>query len=461
LKAQIPVTKESRKPGPTRYLAKQILSEAWEDSGMGKHSKNRLKRVNKVAMGASAIGVATSVVGLAATQPQSISTIAADLTAAIVVGSSTNPTGAGVADFYGGRYSNGDYGDVVVVNFFEGPAGIEQALRANAGDGKPDVVLASGWGASNASQVLAANPNDPVITNTLWVLDNNLNIPNGGFATRYPVFSRLVLIDPTPTPTTTDATVIQTRYQYDINSDAPAYPGNPVAMANSLAAYLQGRDKSNVQLPVEANGDIGCDGCTVESTGTDTWTVTLKDGTTADVKKVGKTTYVTYRTDTLPLVAPLRDNGGVLGNTLADAVEPALTAVVNYGYPDNNPIGDPNELKPGGLVPTAQETTTFLGNFSAGVQDGVGSLGGNSLSTTSNTGPLTGQSVPPAPMTSNPLTNVLRTSPMFKPGTTSGDNPTSAGNANPVGTAVTSAVDNLSKTAQKVAGTFGTKPAAS
>ena len=55
------------------------------------------KRAARLAMSIAAAGMAASVVGLAATQPNSISASLVDLTALIVVGSSTNPTGAGVA----------------------------------------------------------------------------------------------------------------------------------------------------------------------------------------------------------------------------------------------------------------------------------------------------------------------------------------------------------------------------
>ena len=44
--------------------------------------------------------------------------------------------------------------DIVYVNFFEGPAGIQAALDANPDE--PNAVLASGWGAANASLLLLA-----------------------------------------------------------------------------------------------------------------------------------------------------------------------------------------------------------------------------------------------------------------------------------------------------------------
>jgi PE-PPE domain-containing protein len=230
-----------------------------------------------------------------------------DLAALIVVGSSTHPSGSGNENLYQGKFIPAD-GDIVHVNFFSGPAGIEQALRDHVGEN--NVVLASGWGASNASHVLATNRTDPNVTSALWVLDNNLNNPNGGFATRYPLFSRLVGIDPTPTPTDTGAPVVDVRYEYDINSDAPAYPLNVVAMANSVVAYLYGHlNQANLELPVNADGSPTC---------ATPCTVTTSDGTVVHLEKVGSVTYVTYETKSLPLLRPIRDFVPVVGNPVAD-----------------------------------------------------------------------------------------------------------------------------------------------
>jgi PE-PPE domain len=313
-------------------------------------SHGRIRRVTVGGLSALTVG---SILGLAPTPPQSVGTV--DLTALIAVGSSTNPSGGGVQDFYGGTYIPPDH-HVVVVNFFTGPAGIEQALQGSSG--QSNVVLASGWGASNANQVLVHDAGDPNVTGALWVLDNNLNNPNGGFGTRYPLFSRLVGIDPTPSPTDT-ATVVDVKYEYDINSDAPAYPLNVVAMANSLVAYLYGHlNQQNLQLPVNADGSPVCAApCTV----------TTADGNVVHLEKIGSVTYVTYETKGLPLVRPLRDFGGPSGNEVANLIEAPLTAVVDWGYPNNDPLGSADTLRPARLVPTPQETATFVGDLTNGV----------------------------------------------------------------------------------------------
>ena len=72
-------------------------------------SKADKRRVGRVAMGIAAVGVATSIAGVAATQPASLSASLVDLTALIVVGSSTHPTGAGNEDFFQGKFNASPY----------------------------------------------------------------------------------------------------------------------------------------------------------------------------------------------------------------------------------------------------------------------------------------------------------------------------------------------------------------
>ena len=75
-----------------------------------------------------------------------------ELAALIVVGSSTNPTGDGIREFYGGKFEPAD-GQVTTVNFWTGPPGIYQGVEQNIAD-DDTVVLSSGWGAANISLLL-------------------------------------------------------------------------------------------------------------------------------------------------------------------------------------------------------------------------------------------------------------------------------------------------------------------
>ena len=321
----------------------------------------------------TAVGLATGILALATTQPEALAPLLVAPAALIVVGSSTNQGAEGVADFFGGRFKPADANDIVTVPFSAGPAGITSAVQQQAGS--PNVILSSGWGAAYGSVALSDMfaANDPALAQTLWVLDNNVVTPNGGFGTRYPLFSSLTGVPTQPTPTNTGVPIVSIAYEYDVNSNAPQYVLNPFAVANTLVAYFQRRlTQQNLELPVNDDGTPSCPG------GASSCTVTVADGTAdgivAHLTRVGSVTFVTYETtDGLPLVAPLRWFGSP-GNLLADVLEPALTALVNWGYPNNDPIADPNTVYPARLVPSLEENIRFIGQFVAGIGEGLSRL---------------------------------------------------------------------------------------
>ena len=263
--------------------------------------------------------------GMAATTPESISTATVELSALIIGASSTNPTGEGVEDFYGGLFQAGQDA-TVIANFVTGPPGIYRAISDNRNDDN-NVVLSSGWGAANTSLLLtylaATGLDDPVLTNPgLYVLDNNVASPNGGFGTRLPVFA-LIGVNPLPTPTDPGVPVANVVYEYDINSNIPAYLWNAPAMANSLMAYFERRlNQEDLDFPLNADGTVRADLCDsvcmdVLDDG-ETAKFTLANGEVTRVKTVDDTTYVSYESNRLPLVAPLRAFGEP-GDRLADA----------------------------------------------------------------------------------------------------------------------------------------------
>jgi hypothetical protein len=331
----------------------------------------RLRRAALPAAVSSVIVASVAAAGGAAVmRPESVASAMYELSALITEGSSTNPTGAGIEDFYKGKFAEGR--DPVSVSFFTGPFGVYDALAANARD-DDNLVLSSGWGAANVSLLLtylqATGGDDPVGTNAVYVLDNSVARPNGGFGTRYPVFA-VIGVNPLPTPTSPGAQVVDVGYEYDINGNTPAYVLNPVAMANSLATYFDNRlNQNDVNLPVDADGDLAlsaeeCNSaCLASIDSGENTTVVLASGETVVIKQVGETTYISYRRSGLPLLQPLRTYGGDPGNRFADAIEDPLTDIVNYGYPNNDPLADPDVYRPAALVPTPGETATFLRNL--------------------------------------------------------------------------------------------------
>ncbi|ORA44077.1 PE-PPE domain-containing protein [Mycolicibacterium chubuense] len=341
-------------------------------------------------MGVTAVGIAAAVGGVAATQPASIAALSVDLAALIVVGSSTHPDGAGNEDFFGGLFNQAPYNpggqpgpDLIPIDFRGGPAAIGQALQANSGE--DNAVLASGWGAANASLVLSSfdRRNDPALPTTVFVLDNNVSRPDGGFGTRYPLFA-LIGVNPFPTPTdTAAAAVIDIAYQYNYNSNAPADLFNVLAHVNSLVAYLYGyRDQSEIALPVGADGtpSVSCGGantCAVLASGQvqpcqdARCQSPAEDRVTAYVTTRGKTTYVTYTTDELPLARLIRDVVP-FGNTIADLTEPVLKLLVDSAYYDGNPISsDPSRYRPARLMPSIGELLTTAAKMPGALREGV------------------------------------------------------------------------------------------
>ena len=325
-------------------------------------SKAATKRGSRAALGIAATVVTTAVAGVAATQPASISAPLVDLAALIVVGSSTHPDGSGNENFFQGMfnappYNTGD--DLLHVNFFTGPWGINRALQDHSGE--TNAVLSSGWGAANASLLLMKLQfqKDPALPQTLFILDNNVARPNGGFGTRYPWFA-LIGVNPIPSPTDTDALgVVDVGYEYDYNSNAPADVLNPVAAVNSLVAYLNGHlNQNDLDLPVNADGSpsVTCgtantcgitdNGAVLECPDAQCGTVPAGDRVAAYVTVRGNTTYVTYTSDGLPLTNLIRDVVP-FGNAIADRTEPVLTKIVNSAYPNGNPIpADPSKYQP-------------------------------------------------------------------------------------------------------------------
>jgi hypothetical protein len=271
--------------------------------------------------------------------------------------------------YYGTDYSQ-QYGPAQVVPFFLGPQGIVAAIDRNGSD--PNVVvLSSGWGAGQtgtAIGVMQAN-NDPAMKNLkLVLLDNNTNRAGGGFWTTYWMFAPLLLTSAAPTPSDTSAPIVDTAYEYNINSDAPTYPINLAADANSLVAYVYGYGaESTAPMPAEALEPV--------PPGTQHYHyVVAPDGTVTEKTPVdGNITYVTFQSDGLPLVRPLRMLPG--GNVAADVVEPVLTTLVNAGYQDNSPIPhDPGVTQPVGLVPPASQTLATAQQLPAAAKQGLTTL---------------------------------------------------------------------------------------
>jgi hypothetical protein len=343
------------------------------------------------------VGVAASVVGLTIAQPLVTTAVPLVLAALIVEGQSTTP-GSGIGSFLNSKFPLDRPN--VYVDFLTDPFGIWRALTQNPGEQSydPDNILASsGLGTGNT----------PKLQETAWTPDGNLATTGGTPWTRNPVPQP---IDPATPP-------VASIHEYDLFGDAQTYLLNPFAAANSLVAAIDQRlTPPNPQLPLTESGTVDCTAggmsCTTDG-GVIHITYVDEDGNTvtARVESVDGVTYVSYDApDGLPLVRPLRELGAP-GNALADALEPALTALVHYGYADNDPLANPGHHL--GLLPKLSETRTFVRNFVDGVRQGAESLIDGPTATV---GHVTASAA-------KPVLNEIRESAKFTPGdTTTGQN---------------------------------------
>ncbi|MDT0550688.1 hypothetical protein RND15_49900, partial [Streptomyces sp. DSM 41529] len=88
-----------------------------------------------------------------------------------------------------------------------------------------------------------------------------------------------------------------------------------------------------------------------------------------------------------------------------------------YGYPDNDPLANPQKYTPARLIPTREETERFVHDFTAGVEEGANILrdGGSAARSASEPAPASAAG-PAAASEAEPATRpVLRKSLDFSP----------------------------------------------
>jgi hypothetical protein len=210
-----------------------------------------------------------------------------------------------------------------------------------------------------------AGEQDPAINNLKpVVLDNNTNRSGGGFWTTYWMFAPLLLTSAAPTPSDTTAPVVDAAYEYNINSNAPTYPINLLADPISLVAYL-------LDYGGQATAPMPPPALVAVAPGAQHYNyVVAPNGSWVANAVPGNITYVTFESNGLPLVEPLRMLPG--GNVVADALEPALTVLVDWGYQDNNPVPqNPGVTRPVGVPPSTSEDSTMAQQLPVAVAQGL------------------------------------------------------------------------------------------
>ena len=150
-----------------------------------------------------------------------------------------------------------------------------------------------------------------------FVLSGDLNLPNGGLASRFAGLY-IPILDASfngPAPTDTQFDTVEILQQYDGFSDFPLYPLNLVSTANALLGALYVH-------PYDLEPSLA------------------DPGTPPPIHtEYGDTDYYFFETEDLPLFGPLRQLG--VPEPVIDVVEPFFRVLVELGYDRSIPPGNP------------------------------------------------------------------------------------------------------------------------
>ncbi len=193
-----------------------------------------------------------------------------------------------------------------------------------------------------------------------FVLAGDPNNPNGGLFERFSGGSLggIGMTFSPPTPDNLYPTTIFAR-EYDAYADFPKYPINLVSDLNAIAGVYY------VHTGYADLTDAGFYSVPVTATQVTSAIQLPTQGPTL-------TTYYMIPSNNLPLLEPLRAIP-VVGNPLADLIQPDLRVIVNLGYGDPDygySTGPANVPTPFGLFPHVAPSTIFA-DLVTGTQQGV------------------------------------------------------------------------------------------
>jgi PE-PPE domain len=184
----------------------------------------------------------------------------------------------------------------------------------------------------------------PDIPDISFVLQGDANVPNGGLLARFPGLYIPILDfsfdgpEPTDTPFHTDVII----RQYDGASDFPLYPINVIADLNAVLGVLYVHF-----YPFDVS-------------------LAPDPSTSPPIQsQYGDTTYHFFKTQDLPLFAPLRTLG--VPEPVIDVVEPVARWAVELGYDRSIPLGEPT---PARLIPR-HDPATVVGDLLDAIGEGL------------------------------------------------------------------------------------------
>ncbi len=258
---------------------------------------------------------------------------------------------------------------------------LDSAIKQQIAAGNNVVVFGYSQSATVASMELgklAALPAAlrPATDQLSFVLVGDPNNPNGGVSERFSglTLSTLGLSFSGATPDNAYPTTIYTR-EYDGYADFPRYPINLISNLNALMGvyYEHGSYADLTATGVYSAPPTAAD---------------LASAIHLPTQGPTLTDYYLIPSNHLPLLQPLRALP-VVGNPLADLIEPDMRVIVNLGYGDpayGYSTGPANVPTPFGLFPHV-EPSTILADLVTGAQQGVGQFSSDLRSSLSSLSP--------------------------------------------------------------------------
>jgi PE-PPE domain/PE family len=229
---------------------------------------------------------------------------------------------------------------------------LDSAITQQIAAGNVVVVKGESQSSTISSMVMPLLAAQHVPTSDVsFVLTGDPNAPNGGLFERLDGLSipALGITFNGATPSNLYPTTIYTQ-EYDGFADVPQYPINLLSDLNSLAGiyYVHPTYENLTSTQIGSAIQLPTQGPTM-------------------------TTYYMIPTQNLPLLDPLRSIP-LVGNPLADLVQPDLKVLVNLGYGDPNygwsqgPANVPTEF---GLFPSLSDMEKVPGLLVSGTQQGI------------------------------------------------------------------------------------------
>ncbi|KAA1243084.1 PPE family protein, partial [Mycobacterium simiae] len=240
------------------------------------------------------------------------------------------------------------------ISVAQGVTILDTAIRQQIAAGNSVTVFGYSQSATIASLEmvrLASSISPPSMDQLSFVLAANPSNPNGGIAARFAGLA-LPSLGATASGATPDNLYPTSSYtiEYDGVADFPRYPINILANLNALAGIYYLHPTYMMLTPEQINSAIP---------------LTNTVGPTM-------TNYYIIPTKNLPLLEPLRALP-IMGNPLADLIQPNLKVLVNLGYGDpayGYSTTAPNVATPFELFPPVSPLTV-ANHLVAGTQQGV------------------------------------------------------------------------------------------